>query len=250
MDEEFALRRIDYGRRLRIGLTDSRAFPRFRGNPNAYVYVDHYDSLEEILAACILSSYVPGLTGPLSERTLGSNDAVRRANIILLNMTEKGSAKNSFGEPVRNNHDILAHHSTSNGPIVSPSHIRFWDGGLANLFPVVDEHTWVITPFLGQFPNPTICPSAISNLPFSKSTYSRPSLCLENLRTIRYIAFSSESTALESWFEKGFNDANAYLKHGETTKASSSFQVMANQALAHGLSEVCANVRPQPTQGL
>ena len=237
VDEEFALRRIDHGRLLRIGLTDSRAFPRFRGNPDAYVYVDHYNSLEEILAACILSSYIPGLTGPIVPTTWGRNGAVLRANEMLENMMEKGYIKNVLGYPVHTNAHLTdpvaaAGPSASNHASVrTTNNVRFWDGGLANLFPIIDNDTCVITPLTGRFINPSISPSPLQIVPSAmeyKAKYSRPSLCLENLRTIRYIAFSSEGLALEAWFEQGFNDANKFLSQGKNPSmvAARTFQVL------------------------
>jgi hypothetical protein len=231
VDEEFALRRIDHGRLLRIGLTDSRTFPRFRRNPNAYLYVDKYENLEEIISACILSSYIPGLTGPLSHKTIKRNGAVRRANKTLLGMLKKGCIKDALGLPLQEIDDRSKTVSTTPHMLENfQNDVRFWDGGLANVFPTIDGDTLLITPLSGRFRNPSISPSP-SNAPqksgFEKS-YARPEICLENLRTLRYIAFSSESQALEKWFEQGFNDANKFLTglNVATDYSTSSLQVM------------------------
>lgn len=223
VDEELALRRIDFGRLLHIGLTDRRAFPRFRQNPDAYVYVNAYQSIEEIVSACILSSYVPGLTGPISDITFGTNGAVRRANKVLLRMMEKGSIKNSRGIPLQSSLQRIKNEpKTFQAPIYDShqlqNNIVFWDGGLANLFPRINGDTCIITPFTGSFTNPTISPSptTVSHNMELDVAFSRPTICLENLRTIRYIAFSSESLTLEGWFEKGYNDAKRFLLKEQT----------------------------------
>lgn len=218
IDEELALRRIDFGRLLHIGLTDRRAFPRFRRNPDAYVYVNAFQSVEEIVSACILSSYVPGLTGPISDTTFGTNGAVRRANGVLLRMMEQGSIKSSRGVPLQsplqrvNLEGNRSQASTYDSQQLQ-NNIVFWDGGLANLFPRINLETCIVTPFTASFTNPTISPSRASashSLELDVLS-SRPTICLENLLTIRYIAFSSNSLTLEGWFEKGYNDANHFL---------------------------------------
>ena len=66
------------GGRLRIGLTDGRVFPPLGHNPEAYRYIDSFQSVEEIVAACVLSSYIPGATGPLLSSSV-MNPAVRRS---------------------------------------------------------------------------------------------------------------------------------------------------------------------------
>jgi Patatin-like phospholipase len=65
-DEEFLLKhRYDDGRLLRIGLTDRRIFPPMGQNPAAICHVRRYGGYADVIAACILSSYVPGITGPI-----------------------------------------------------------------------------------------------------------------------------------------------------------------------------------------
>ncbi len=252
VDEELALRRTDYGRLLHIGLTDSRAFPQFRRNRDAYLYVDHYESLEEILSACILSSYIPGLTGPMAHKTFERNGAVRRANKVLISMTERGSIKNARGIPLRKiDNSWIGQDAIGHDLVDFQNNILFWDGGLVNVFPAINLDTCIVTPFTGFFTNPTISPSSSPNTPQSieaHNDYSRPALCLENLRTIRYIAFSSESLALESWFEQGYNDANAFLNHKRVASdfLATKLQSIAAEAMVKGMTEVS----PRPTEGI
>lgn len=257
VDEECALRRIDFGRLLHIGLTDSRAFPRFRRNPDAYLYVDHYDSLEEVLSACILSSYIPGLTGPImANTTMQRHGAVKRANKILLKMLDKGSIKTTYGIPVKRPENSWMNSKSHNGVVTYDdtedfhNSIMFWDGGLVNVFPVINMDTCIVTPFTGFFTNPTISPSSSSKIPHGvvelSSSFRRPTLCLENLRTIRYIAFSSESLALETWFEQGYNDASTFLNRHNVNPYFSTTQ----QHLVKGFDSREDNLGPQPTQSM
>ena len=246
IDDELALRRIDFGKLLHIGLTDRRAFPRFRRNPDAYVYVNKFQSVEEIVSACILSSYVPGLTGPISDISSGANGAVRRANKVLLRMMEQGSIKNSHAIPLpsplqRVDKERNQSQSSLNDSQQLLNNIVFWDGGLANLFPRINMNTCIVTPFTGSFTNPTISPSraTASHTLELGDACSRPTICLENLRTIRYIAFSSESLALEGWFEKGYNDANRFLlKQPTHPQLQSAFtQLMDSGTIPNALSD-------------
>lgn len=254
IDEELALRRIDFGRLLHIGLTDRRAFPCFRRNPDAYVYVNVFGSVEEIVSACILSSYVPGLTGPISDITFGTNGAVRRANNVLLHMMEKGSIKSFSGVPLQSPLQRLNNERNQSQISLYDSHqlqnnIVFWDGGLANLFPRINVGTCIITPFTGSFSNPTISPSsATASQNLVDEAFSRPTICLENLRTIRYIAFSSESLTLEGWFEQGYNDANRFLlKQRSNPNHQSTYMHLMDNAT---IPKVFSDTGPQPVQSM
>jgi hypothetical protein len=199
VDQEDVLRRIDNGR-LRIGLTDSGTFPLFRRNPNAYLYVDQFESVDEIVSACILSSYIPGLTGPLLEMSLRSNGAARRASHHLRNMLKRGAVKSSGHHPVQQLHRENSH---------------FWDGGLANTFPVIDADTCLVTPFAGNFANPSISPSTSRGLErksfVTVDDQVQLQISRENAHAIRCIALSSDDHVLESWFEQGHNDALHFL---------------------------------------
>jgi hypothetical protein len=199
VDQEYALRRIDNGR-LRIGLTDSSTFSpfRFRQNPDVYLYVDQFESVDEILAACILSSYVPGLTGPLLEMSLRSNEAASRASRHLFKMLKRGVVKSSSsGHPVQQ-----LHREDS----------QFWDGGLINMFPVIDADTCLVTPLSGNFANPSISPSTTSRKSFvTVDDQVQLQISMENAHALRCVTLSSEDHVLESWFEQGHNDALQFL---------------------------------------
>lgn len=209
-DQEFVLRRVENGR-LRIGLADSDVFPHFRHNPKAYLAVDQYESLDEIVSACVLSSYLPGLTGPFLKISHLSNGAAGRASRHLMKMTERGAVKRSDGSPVQ--------------PFeTAGQEIRFWDGGLVNGFPVLGADTCLITPFTGNFSNPSISPCHVSPNGFFRktATISEPlfiaindraklHLSRKNVHAARCVALSSDDHVLESWFDLGYNEAQRFL---------------------------------------
>lgn len=205
LDEELVLRRIQGGR-LRIGLTDIHAIGRFEKMSGAYAYVDRFESLGEIISACILSSYIPGLTGPLSFRTLERKGAVRRASETMNKMLSRRAVKDCLGFPLDNFDDKSLRVERNTG------RIRFLDGGLANVFPVIDASTCIVTPFVGNFINPTISPNESAAIAKGSGPSSRwPVSYLENARVMRYVSFSSKRQILENFFELGFNNATQFL---------------------------------------
>lgn len=202
-DEELVLRRIRKGQ-LRIGLTDSRAAGRFQKKSDAYVYVDRFESLEEVIAACVLSSYIPGVTGPISHTTLQQRTAVSRAHERMYDMLRRRAIMNHLGFPLdycNSELDTVNFH---------PGKIRFLDGGLANVFPTVDESTCIVTPFVGNFVNPTISPGEFGATANGLRT-SRQWRYVENAKVMRYVSFPSDCHVLENYFELGFNNASRFL---------------------------------------
>ncbi len=183
IDPDLFGRRIPSGK-LRIGLTDRRglwppplvpfSLQQRRQFLETYRYVDTYRNLEDIIACSMLSSYIPGITGPLNlkdrvpaiiggllnEEIIGAknttekksrNDASYRAGLRLNEMTRLGMVKHGkTGVPTKENgtHDV-----NDNEPTI------YWDGGIADVFPTIDENTIVVAPVNGVFdPNPSICP--------------------------------------------------------------------------------------------
>lgn len=183
IDPDLFARRFTSGK-LRIGLTDRRglwppplvpfSMQQRRQFLEAYRYVDTYRNLEDVIACSILSSYIPGITGPLNlkdrvpaifggllnEEIIGAkndtekkrrNDASYRAGLRLNEMTCLGMVKHGkTGVPttVNETHDVHDDEPTI-----------YWDGGIADVFPTIDENTIVVAPVNGLFdPNPSICP--------------------------------------------------------------------------------------------
>ena len=179
VDPDLFRRRFPTGS-LRIGLTDKRAllssFPPpspLSSLPSAYRYVDSYRNVEDIVASCMLSSYIPGVTGPLmkdniAEKLLGAlyniaqsekdkqntvkasaNDAMIRAARQLNEMRRLGMVKDGrTHDRIEPDHNTEEHETT-----------HFWDGGIADVFPTFDDGTIIVSPINGIYKNPAICPS-------------------------------------------------------------------------------------------
>ncbi|KAL3774623.1 hypothetical protein ACHAWO_001994 [Cyclotella atomus] len=166
---------------LRLGLTDRRVFGP-RSILESYRYVDSFRNVDDIIATCMLSSYIPGGTGPLhlhdkmpefliglfgSNNNSGStarsvkdntiNDTVHRAGTRLREIEAAGLVKHGrTGLPVlpqKPNQET----ELDQKPIVLNS-TDFWDGGIADVFPTFDDRTIIIAPVNGFFSNPAICP--------------------------------------------------------------------------------------------
>ncbi|KAL7539673.1 hypothetical protein ACHAXR_012183 [Thalassiosira sp. AJA248-18] len=186
IDPELFSRRFPDGS-LRIGLTDRRELwppplpiPVSRRLLNAYRYVDQYRSVEDVIACSMLSSYIPGITGPLNLKDKvpdflrglmnsgvidkGNNtvgfDASDRAGFLLKEMTQLGLVKHgTTGLPIVEDTAQVTNNEESNDDAnkeKEPTH--YWDGGIADVFPTFDDSTVVVTPLNGLFPNPSISP--------------------------------------------------------------------------------------------
>jgi hypothetical protein len=243
-DEEYFLQRIHNGggggSLLRIGLTDRRVFPPVGQNPRAACYCDTFRSIDDVLAACILSSYVPGVTGP----TWGSLDvrysAVTRASKLLTEMIQLGHVKKAnTGEPLTLSTPApssTANENVNNRGISEDAREICWDGGLVDAFPCIDKNTVIVTPLaVDVFPNASINPSIgydsndnksndsdVNNYESSDNTKTKtPFVRLNdriqvhwtaaNAHTFRCITFSSEDTVLQDKFTQGYDNAQQWL---------------------------------------
>lgn len=187
--------------RLRIGLTDRRVFPPVH-NPRAFLYVDHFRCLEDMIAAAVLSSFVPGVTGPVLGSQCPRNSAIARSTRQLEDMIQAGCVKKANG-------DVLQ-------PAMGASQREFcWDGGLVNAFPYIDSSTVIVTPIAADFAdNASINPSIHYDGPtrsFALNDRVKVHLTMDNLRTMRQIATSSSDVDLQARFTDGFDDARAFL---------------------------------------
>eukprot|EP00578_Thalassiosira_sp_NH16_P023402 CAMPEP_0181097802 /NCGR_PEP_ID=MMETSP1071-20121207/11764_1 /TAXON_ID=35127 /ORGANISM="Thalassiosira sp., Strain NH16" /LENGTH=406 /DNA_ID=CAMNT_0023180309 /DNA_START=81 /DNA_END=1299 /DNA_ORIENTATION=- len=231
IDPRLFQRRFNDGS-LRIGLTDRRTlFPIL----NSYRYVDSFRCLEDVVAACMLSSYIPGGTGPLNVKDnipefLGGLqsrpknesgiDASDRAGTRLKDMTRLGMVKHGKnGVPSVLNEAVLATdkdqsiecNDTEND--VEPTY--YWDGGLADMFPTFDVNTIIVSPLNGLYnPNPAICPEMPQQdeFTFRHCPKSRLGLNFKNVRVLQRMAFSSDDDELHSRFREGYDDTRRFLK--------------------------------------
>jgi hypothetical protein len=200
------------GSRLRVGFTDRRVFPPFGQNRSAYFYIDEFRNVEDIVAACILSSYVPFITGPAWGSLASTNLAVKRSKERVHEMLELGFVKHGeTGETVEP--------STISNDTLFRDREFYWDGGLVNLWPVVDETTVIVTPICARFsPNPSISPAVeekendsmwngIVPPTIRVNDFAEIHVTSKNMETLRQMALSSDEHVLQQRFAQGYNDA-------------------------------------------
>ena len=206
-DNEKFLRRIDYGRNLRIGLTDRRVWPPVGPNPRAMCYVDQYRDVDDVVAACVLSSYIPGVTGPALGNKHLHHHAILRAAGRLQEMVRHGCVKQGLtGEPLR--------------PSDVSTDLRelYWDGGLVNAFPVYDANTVIITPIAADFVNESINPSIEyrnkKGFPMRKwqaNPTTKVHMTAANAHTFRSLVLNPDEENLQFFFAKGYDNGVAFL---------------------------------------
>jgi Patatin-like phospholipase len=195
--------RLESGR-LRIGFTDSRVFPPFRYNPRAYRYIDSFQEIEDIVAACVLSSYVPGATGPLLSSSI-ANKAVQNSQLRLTRLSKEGKVKDFYGNSI-----------AEQSKLVSPI---FMDGGFVNLWPIIDNNTLIVTPLSATFPNHNhICPASNYSNYFMVNDYSGLAMDLKNVFTLQGMIWSSMESELEKRFQQGYDDAHTFLESKDLLK--------------------------------
>ena len=241
-DPDSFLKHINTHGLLRIGLTDRRIFPPIGYNPNAFVYVDHFRSLDDIVAACILSSYIPGVTGPALGNMARKNHAVTRAAQQLDDMIRDGCVKKgTTGETIpqssfsmqsqQQNGNINDGNSTSSQTISGATSVReiCWDGGLVNAFPTFDQETIIVSPIAADFRyNPSISPAIeyqeTTNIPSSSSSMVANAVLRKvvlnpvvtvyvtaaNMANFKMMIISSDDELLHNKFHQGYDNAKQY----------------------------------------
>lgn len=158
---------------LRIGIADRRELwspPLWK----AYRYVDTFRDVEDIVACCMLSSYVPGITGHAPPSFLDgltgsvdkSSSAAGRAGVRLKDMVQLGLVRHGkTGLPVVENVDESTNNEESKE---DKSTDHYWDGGLAEMFPTFDNNTVIVSPLNGLYdPNPSISPEISDDATFT-----------------------------------------------------------------------------------
>ena len=178
---------------VRIGLTDRRIWPQ----PQAEVWVHQFRDIDDVVAACILSSYVPGVTGPIRGSGDVRNNAVFRANQRLHDMVQAGCVTTRGTVPVDAGREV------------------FWDGGLVNAFPTYDRDTVIVTPIAADFThNASINPS-IAQPSSTRKLAVNPNLAIHltmgNLHTFLGGLLSPDQNNLESFFAQGYDGALKFL---------------------------------------
>lgn len=237
-DNELLMNRIQGGNLLHIGLTDRNKFDvtNPRADLKAYAYVDQYRDLKDISAAALLSSYIPVGTGPANWEKDSKNLAVRRAWGVVKEMRVLGFIKDGITKSA-----LLGYKKVGNGHLdvveesmqdsfqseVNDDKLGYLDGGLANMFPEIDDSTLIVSPINGIYKTPFIAPMAPTiegqlsmeqiQLPFHFEMSDRVKIGanVKNLLAFYQMARSSSPQVLEEKFGEGYNDAKRFLnEHG------------------------------------
>lgn len=237
-------------RQLRIGLTDRRVFPPVGYNPAAVLTVDKYRNLDDVWAACILSSYVPGVTGPALGSHAAQNLAVERAMHVMSEMIQHGCVKRGLTKErltIDNETEKVYSGSNNKTNTTAFSWMKSglgrnreicWDGGLVNAFPVIDKNTLIVSPIAACFHGHASISPAISygdkqQYPTNDRNKSEPHSILEpllppsvrvsplvnvhltaaNITTfLSRMMFSSNDDFLERKFRQGYHNATCFVQ--------------------------------------
>ena len=224
-DDDLFRRRVANGR-LRIGLSDVKEMKacllgsgtRLKDLKQAsYRYVDKFDVVEDVVAASMISSYIPGVTGPLRPFSDNLNTAIMRSAFLL---DERKSQICDYD----GNSAYIFH---ENEKIDAKEKFNLIDGGVVNMWPSFDNQTTIVSPLSGSFtPNPNIspCRTKHSNESNSKLTPWATNIKIkdlggnievdmskDNIGTLKRMLVSSTSDELEIRFENGYEDAKQFL---------------------------------------
>ena len=254
IDPELFARRFPNGS-LRIGLTDRRGLwpPPLPFNSSrlleSYRYVDTFRNLEDVVACCMLSSYIPGATstlpssflrGVMSSDTSDGNTTIStcttyRAGLRLKEIAKRGMVKHGItGLPVIEDDDKTEDNKEVEDDTNEEAY--YWDGGIADVFPTIDKDTVIVSPVNGLFEHPAICPRMPSDrddsrgdatkqsttilqqylIPYLPDTFkhcpkSQLGINEENFKALLVMAFSSEDEEYISRFREGYDDATRFL---------------------------------------
>ena len=177
-DWELMKKRMDGGRLLRVGLMHVNHHKGIGAGASfdlnmigktqleSYAYVDQYRDLEDVISACMLSSYIPLGTGPLRANQDESNTAVKRAHVKVMEMEQLGFVKHGItGKPLHTksnerSSNLLNDEKNEGNNEVG---ICYMDGGLVNNWPQIDSDTIIVSPIKGTYTNPHISPADTSN---------------------------------------------------------------------------------------
>ena len=201
IDPELFARRFSNGS-LRIGLTDRRGLwpPPLPFNSSrlleSYRYVDTFRNLEDVVACCMLSSYIPGATSTLPSsflggmmkssssdtsndgNTIGTTDASYIAGLRLKEMAKRGMIKHGItGLPVIEDDDKTEDNNEMEDD--TNEEVYYWDGGIADVFPTIDKDTVIVSPVNGLFEHPSICPLMPSDRDDSGDTTKQQTTILQ-----------------------------------------------------------------------
>lgn len=225
-DSDFLLRRIDHGRLLRIGLTDRRGFPAIGRPMNdlkaAMIYVTRYRDMEDVIAACMSSCYIPGITGPVRGSLDARHGAIVGASERLNEMIRAGCVVSANGGA-----PIQCLPPNPNNSVNEKAREICWDGGLVDGFPHFDDKTLMVSPLAADFrSNPAINPAiaegysrkAVITRFLQVGPRVRMHLTTANLLRFRRLVLSSDDETLESVYQEGYDHALFFLRQNNLVR--------------------------------
>jgi hypothetical protein len=151
--------------------------------------IDDFQDAEHLVAACILSSYIPGGTGPLRP---GPDSAAHRA-----------ATKLAASWGIKQTHVCGSLQPVGRSSVESAALI---DGGLAAMWPVRDAATVVVSPIAVSTAHCTICPSRAGRWTAPGGCGVKVELSSANLARLRQMISATEAE-LQRAFVDGHDDA-------------------------------------------
>ena len=230
-DEDLLRKRVNGGV-LRIGYTNVDtlgglfSIRNVRSNKlellqKAYGHVDEFRDWNDVVAAAVISSFIPGVTGPAQVPSENGNE--RNSSAAKNMAVSRSMARMNELVAISANADLRE----------GENMIRMWDGGLVNMWPTIDESTIVVSPLSGDFGplnRPHISPCVKSKVEHEVDEIVEPAsrpwpwelikmqatdsnACIEvhvsreNMETLRRMMISSTDSILEQRFQDGYDDA-------------------------------------------
>ncbi|GMH64937.1 hypothetical protein TrST_g9655 [Triparma strigata] len=186
------------GDRLRVFVTDPSKFTH-PGHFGSHALVNDFSSLEHLLSACILSSYVPVGTGPMIPEPGSTVDkAFKFMEDKWVKRMKKGDGWTVGGDDEDGLEDV------------SPKK-KWWDGGLAVMFPKIDSRTIMVSPVsIRSKTNIVICPRWIGDDSKGVNIGSRGLIAntsWENAVGAKNMLYATEDEEYEKIFNEAYDDA-------------------------------------------
>lgn len=158
--------------------------------------MNDFKDLEHLLSSCILSSYVPIGTGPLSP---SPESCVSKATEY---MKDKNVKRMKKGDGWTVDGDGLED---------VPAKEKWWDGGLAVMFPKIDGKTIMVSPVsIRSKDNIIICPKWLGSDKDGMNIGSRgltANTSWENARGAKNMLYATEDSEYEKIFGEAYDDA-------------------------------------------
>lgn len=198
VNPELMFRRMEKSR-LRIALTNPTPMYLVQAMQHNRV-VDDFVDIEHLVAACLLSSYVPGVTGPLRPT---EDSAAGRAAITMANRWRVKQSREGSIELV----DVVQ----------GPEEGAFIDGGLTTMFPVMDAATVIVSPLSVRSERGVICPPGAVNQAGTVNGGQgvRVEVSTANMLRGKQAVVSPTQEELERSFRDGHDDAMRFMRDRE-----------------------------------